>query len=98
MQAMGAVKAFARGLRTLKITEEAVISLADFDLRSSKLKKLRNSITKVQRENPGIRVEHIDSPLPPEIEDQLQIISDQWLSRKGLAEMGFTMGRFDPIA
>jgi lysylphosphatidylglycerol synthetase-like protein (DUF2156 family) len=88
----------ARGLRTLKIAEEAVIPLADFDLRTSKLKKLRNSITKVERENPGIHVELMDSPLPAEIEDQLQDISQQWLSRKGSVEMGFTMGRFDPVA
>ena len=57
---------------------------------------MRNSITKVERENPGIHVEPMASPLPAEIEDQLQVISEQWLSRKGLAEMGFTMGRFDP--
>jgi phosphatidylglycerol lysyltransferase len=86
----------ARGLRTLKIAEEAVIPLADFDLRGAKLKKLRNSVTKVERETPGIRVELLDAPLRAEVEDQLQVISEQWLSRKGSAEMGFTMGRFDP--
>lgn len=86
----------ARGLRTLKIAEEALIHLGDFDLRSSKLKRLRNSITKVERENPGIHVELLDGPIPGEIKDQLQDISEQWLSRKGSPEMGFTMGRFDP--
>jgi len=86
----------ARGLRTLKIAEEAVISLAEFDLRTPRLKKVRNSITKIERENPGIRAELLSWPIPAEIEDQLQLISEQWLSRKGLTEMGFTMGRFDP--
>ena len=85
-----------RGLRSLKIAEEAVIRLPDFDLRTAKLKKVRNSITKVERENRGIRVERMESPLPIEIEDQLQIISEQWLARKGLPEMGFTMGRLIP--
>ncbi len=88
----------ARGLRTLKIAEEATIPLAEFDLRSPKLKKLRNSITKLERENPGIQVELLDGPLSADVEDQLQVISEQWLSRKGSPEMGFTMGRFDPIA
>lgn len=87
----------ARGLRTLKIAEEAVIPLADFDLRTPKLKKVRNSITKIERENPGIQVDLLSSSIPPEVEDQLQVISDQWLLRKGLPEMGFTMGRFDPV-
>jgi len=86
----------AHGLRTLKIAEEAVIPLAAFDLRSAKLKKVRNSITKVERENPGIQVNLLEAPLPAEVEDQLQVISEQWLLRKGSAEMGFTMGRFDP--
>ncbi len=88
----------ARRMRTLKIAEEAIISLADFDLRSPKLKKLRNSITKVERENPGIHVELLDGAVAAENEDQLQVISEQWLSRKGSPEMGFTMGRFDPAA
>ncbi len=88
----------ARGLRTLKIAEEALIPLADFNLRTPQLKKVRNSITKVERENPGIRVEPMGWPLPAAIEDQLQVVSEQWLSRKGLPEMGFTMGRFDPVA
>ncbi len=87
----------ARGLHTLKIAEEAVIPLAEFDLRTPKLKKVRNSVTKVERENPGIRAELMNWPIPAEIEDQLQLISEQWLSRKGLPEMGFTMGRFDPV-
>ena len=86
----------AYGQRTLKIAEEAIIPLAAFDLRSPKLKKVRNSITKVERENPGIQVSLLEEPLRDEFEDQLQVISEQWLARKGLAEMGFTMGRFDP--
>lgn len=87
----------ARGLRTLKIAEEAIIPLADFDLSGPKLKKVRNSMTKVERENPGIRVELLSNPIPEEIEDQLQVISEEWLARKGMAEMGFTMGKFDPV-
>ncbi|MBZ5516916.1 MAG: DUF2156 domain-containing protein [Acidobacteriia bacterium] len=87
----------APGLRTLKIAEEAVIRLADFDLRSPKLKKVRNSVTKVEREAPGIRVELLPDSPPAELVDQLQAISEQWLSRKGLPEIGFSMGRFDPL-
>jgi phosphatidylglycerol lysyltransferase len=86
----------ARGLRILKIAEEAIIRLGEFNLNSPQLKKVRNSITKVERERPGIRVELLEGAIPEDITDQLQVISEQWLLRKGKAEMGFTTGRFDP--
>lgn len=85
-----------RGLRTLKIAEEAVIPLADFSLRGTKMQKLRQSINKVEREHPELRIEVFGGPPPAEIEDQLHVISEQWLSGKGMEELGFTMGRFDP--
>ena len=65
-------------------------------MNTPQLKKVRNSIAKVERENPGIRVEFLGDAITEDIEDQLQVISGEWLSRKGMAEMGFTMGRFDP--
>ncbi len=88
----------ARGLRTLKVAEEAEIPLATFDLRGSKMQKLRQSLNKVEREHPGIRIDAYHGVPPTPVLDQLQMISDAWLSRKGIDELGFTMGRFDPAA
>ncbi len=85
-----------RGMRALKIAEEAVIPLQTFSLRGTKLQKVRQSINKIEREHPRLKVELYDGLLPPEIEDQLQWISDEWLTRKGIHELGFTMGRYDP--
>jgi phosphatidylglycerol lysyltransferase len=85
-----------RGLRTLKIAEEAVIPLAEFSLRGPKMQKLRQSLNKVEREHPKLRIEVFSGELPREIDEQLQLISEQWLSAKGMQELGFTMGRFDP--
>jgi lysylphosphatidylglycerol synthetase-like protein (DUF2156 family) len=85
-----------RGLRTLKIAEEAVIPLAEFSLRGTKMQKLRQSLNKVEREHPKLRIEVCDGELPGEIDEQLLVISEQWLSAKGMQELGFTMGRFDP--
>jgi len=87
-----------RKLRTLKIAEEAVIPLTDFTLRGSRMQKLRQSLNKVERENPNLHIEVFSGTLPAEIEDQLHLISEHWLARKGLPELGFTMGRFDPAA
>jgi phosphatidylglycerol lysyltransferase len=85
-----------RGLRTLKIAEEALIPLADFSLRGTKMQKLRQSLNKVKREHPHLHVEVFDGVNSAEVEDELHLISEQWLSRKGVSELGFTMGRFDP--
>lgn len=85
-----------RGLRALKIAEEAVIPLAEFNLRGTKMQKLRQSINKVEREHPDVRIEVFDGGPTAEFDEQLQVISEQWLSKKGLQELGFTMGRFDP--
>jgi phosphatidylglycerol lysyltransferase len=85
-----------RKLRALKIAEEAVIPLADFTLRGTKMQKIRQSLNKVEREHPQLRVEFLQGEIPSEITDQLQEISETWLGNKGLNELGFTMGRFDP--
>lgn len=49
-----------RGLSTLKIAEEAVIPLADFTLRGTRMQKLRQSIHKIEREHPRVRIEVFD--------------------------------------
>ncbi len=85
-----------RRLRTLKVAEEAVIYLDQFTLKGTKLQKVRQAMNKVEREHPKVRVEFFNENPPDEIADQLQIISAYWLSRKGIKELGFTMGRFDP--
>ena len=87
-----------RGMRSLKIAEEAVIPLETFSLRGTKLQKVRQSINKIEREHPRLQVEFFDGLPPASLEGQLQGISEEWLSRKGIHELGFTMGRYDPVA
>lgn len=87
-----------RSMRALKIAEEAVIPLETFSLRGTKLQKVRQSINKIEREHPRLKVEFYDGLPPDEIQDQLQGISEEWLTRKGISELGFTMGRYDPAA
>ncbi len=87
-----------RSMRALKIAEEAVIPLETFSLRGTKLQKVRQSINKIEREHPRLKVEFCDGMPPEETQDQLQWISEEWLTRKGISELGFTMGRYDPAA
>jgi phosphatidylglycerol lysyltransferase len=85
-----------RKLRVLKIAEEAIIYLDQFSLHGSKMQKVRQALNKIEREHPHIHVEFFHGSPPEDVEDQLHVISDDWLSKKGLMELGFTMGRFDP--
>ncbi|MGO9272376.1 MAG: bifunctional lysylphosphatidylglycerol flippase/synthetase MprF [Terriglobia bacterium] len=85
-----------RGLRTLKMAEEAVIPLARFHLHGARMQKLRQSIHRVEREHPDLEARFFDGAPPEEIEEQLEIVSNQWLARKRVSELGFAQGRFDP--
>ncbi len=85
-----------RGMRSFKIAEEAVIPLSGFNLQGAKLQKVRQSINKIKREHPHLKVDFYDGLPPEEIQDQLHWISEDWLTRKGIHELGFTMGRYDP--
>lgn len=85
-----------RKLRTLKIAEEAVIYLDQFSLRGTKMQKVRQALNKIEREHTDLNIEFFHGSPSQDVEDQLQIISGDWLSKKGIKELGFTMGRFDP--
>jgi len=84
----------AMGLRSLKIAEEALLDLSEFSLAGGKRANLRAMINKVLKS--GLSVSRYDRKIRPDaaIDEQLESISQQWLSKKKLGEMGFTLGRF----
>jgi phosphatidylglycerol lysyltransferase len=85
----------ASGLKSFKVGEEAVIPLAGFALTGSKIKNIRNGIAKVEREAPGIEVrEYRPDERDPDVDEQLEDISSEWLQGKGIGEMGFNLGVF----
>jgi phosphatidylglycerol lysyltransferase len=82
------------GLRSLKMAEEAVVDLASFSLAGGKRAALRSMVHKVTRMGLTVR-RYCRAPQPdPEIDDQLEEISEAWLAGKRLGEMGFSLGRF----
>jgi lysylphosphatidylglycerol synthetase-like protein (DUF2156 family) len=85
----------ARGLRWFKVAEEAVIPLAGFSLAGSKIAKVRHGVAKAEREAPGVTVwEYRPGERDPEVDEQLEDVSDEWLRQKGSAELGFNLGVF----
>jgi phosphatidylglycerol lysyltransferase len=82
------------GLRCLKMAEEAIVDLGSFSLAGGTRAALRSMVHKVERM--GLAVRRYDGARAPDpaLEAQLAEISQEWLARKRLGEMGFSVGRF----
>ena len=82
------------GLKSLKIAEEALLNLKEFSLSGGKRANLRAMVNKAAKL--GMQVRRYDRRLQadPSVDEQLETISEEWLSEKRLGEMGFTLGRF----
>jgi len=81
------------GLTFIKLGEEARVNLEKFSLESSQASRFRQSIRRLAKDGLSFRV------LPPEevapIMDELQMVSDDWLSEKTGGEKGFSLGFFN---
>jgi len=83
------------GLRWFKIGEEAVLPLRTWSLSGGAVAKVRQFVNKVHREAPDLVVIEYRRHSPePEIDDQLEEISSEWLAGKHGREMGFNLGVF----
>ncbi len=84
------------GLHLLKIGEDAVINTRRFSLKGGAMANVRSSAKRAEKEgmrvvfHPG-QVQNIEQVI------QMEQISQRWLAQKGGTEMGFSMGRFDPV-
>ena len=78
------------GLQPIKYGEEAVVDPATFSLAGSKMKSLRNSRARAERDGLILRI--IPASEVPDWFERLKRISDQWLVAKGQVEKGFSLG------
>ncbi|MEU9128570.1 DUF2156 domain-containing protein [Kitasatospora sp. NPDC048540] len=79
------------GWRSLQVAEDTVVALPDLAFTGKKWQDIRTSLNKAGKQ--GITAEwwtYHDAPIA--IRDQIQAISEEWVSDKGLPEMGFTLG------
>jgi len=81
------------GLSLLKLGEEARVPLAGFSLDGSARKKLRRTVSQVEKD--GAAFEIIPVERVPEIMPQLRAVSDEWLQTKKVREKGFSLGFFN---
>ncbi|WP_431678824.1 bifunctional lysylphosphatidylglycerol flippase/synthetase MprF [Kitasatospora sp. KL5] len=79
------------GWRSLQVAEDTVVPLPDLAFTGKKWQDIRTSLNKAGKQ--GITAEwwtYREAPIG--IRDQIRSISEEWVSDKGLPEMGFTLG------
>jgi phosphatidylglycerol lysyltransferase len=81
------------GLRALKIGEEAIVKLSDFQLAGGEMKSVRTSVNKMTRL--GFSQEVMQPPYDPAFLDALEKVSNEWMLEQNGKEMKFSMGWFD---
>ena len=81
------------GFNLFKLGEEAIVDLNEFSLEGSKRKRLRQSHHRAERD--GLSFSLAYPPHSPELFDQLEAISNNWLESKEAREKGFSLGKFD---
>jgi phosphatidylglycerol lysyltransferase len=82
------------GLSLLKLGEEAVVPLRDFQLEGGERRALRQPYHRSERE--GLSFEVIPAQAVPAVLPPLAEISDAWLEQKKVKEKGFSLGFFHP--
>lgn len=78
------------GMTAIKLGEEAIVELAEFDLASKKAKDLRYAWGRAQRD--GLTLEFFLPGQAPYAE--LKAISDTWLKSRNMREKRFSLGAF----
>ncbi len=82
----------ARGMYSLPIADDARIGLASFSLAGKRMASIRHSVTSARRA--GLEV----VPYSPAVAAGVERVSAEWLAQKRGGELGFTLGKFDPVA
>lgn len=82
------------GLNFQKLGEQALVDLDRFSLDGGRMKELRQTRTRMQRDGLACRI--LDAQEGAARLDVLQDISNRWLAEKATREKGFSTGRFDP--
>lgn len=89
--------AAALGWTRVQVAEETVLPLPALAFTGKKFQDVRTAMNRATKE--GITTEwHTYASLPVGMRDQIHAISEDWVSQKGLPEMGFTLGGVDELA
>lgn len=84
------------GWPSLQVAEETVLPLGSLAFTGKKFQDIRTAISRAGKS--GITAEWITYRTAPlAIRDQIEVISEEWVSDKALPEMGFTLGGLDEL-
>ncbi|MFD8751552.1 rhomboid family intramembrane serine protease [Kitasatospora sp. NPDC059577] len=84
------------GWRSVQVAEDTVVALPELAFTGRKWQDIRTALNKAGKQ--GITAEwwaYHEAPLA--LRDQIRAISEEWVSEKGLPEMGFTLGGLDEL-
>ncbi|HVP37290.1 MAG TPA: phosphatidylglycerol lysyltransferase domain-containing protein [Terriglobales bacterium] len=82
------------GFRKLKIGEDAIVNLMNFNLAGNERKALRQGVHRI--ESHGVHILHFEPPISDDVLSKAKEVSDAWLRLPGRKERQFTLGTFDP--
>ncbi|MDH6131385.1 phosphatidylglycerol lysyltransferase [Kitasatospora sp. MAA4] len=89
-------EAEALGWRSVQVAEDTVVALPELAFTGKKWQDIRTSLNRAGKE--GITAEWWSwGSAPLVIRDQIRSISEEWVSDKGLPEMGFTLGGLEEL-
>ncbi|MFJ9405889.1 bifunctional lysylphosphatidylglycerol flippase/synthetase MprF [Streptomyces sp. NPDC101393] len=89
-------RADALGWKAVQVAEDTVVPLAGLAFTGKKWQDVRTALNKAKKQ--GITAEWCTFPdAPLALRDQIRSISEEWVSDKGLPEMGFTLGGLDEL-
>ncbi|WP_344324646.1 bifunctional lysylphosphatidylglycerol flippase/synthetase MprF, partial [Kitasatospora putterlickiae] len=84
------------GWRSLQVAEDTVVALPDLAFTGRKWQDIRTALNKAGKQ--GITAEWWSYPEAPlALKEQIHAISEEWVSEKGLPEMGFTLGGLEEL-
>ncbi|MFE7563001.1 phosphatidylglycerol lysyltransferase domain-containing protein [Kitasatospora sp. NPDC057500] len=84
------------GWRSLQVAEDTVVALPGLAFTGRKWQDIRTALNKAGKQ--GITAEWWSYPeVPLALKEQIRAISEEWVSEKGLPEMGFTLGGLEEL-
>ncbi len=82
------------GFKKLKIGDDAIVDLNQFETSGKKGKEMRYILNKMK--SMGISIKDFMPPVSADIMAKLKEVSDEWLQIAGRRERKFTLGLFEP--
>ena len=80
-------------MNSLKIGQEAIVSLVNFSLSGKEMKPVRNAINKTSES--GFTFHVYKPPIKGGFIQKLELVSNEWLKENGREEIAFTQGVFN---